>query len=286
MRIRSMLRTLDEFVERALWCDATGPAVISFAQNGEDILLLRAFGNRKAGFYIDVGANDPVVDSVTKTFYDRGWNGVNAEPGRVFRRLAGARPRDVNLQVALSDHSGEHTLYEFPDANGLSTLSSQVRAFHDAKCVERMVPLTTLAEVCRRHAARTIDFLKIDVEGHEREVIAGGDWRRFRPRIVVVESATTPNGDGPHREWEPLLVNADYEFASFDGINRYYVRREDSDLLPRLRLPLNVLDNYVAYRHVQRFVGLGPLAILCARCLQTLIDLAGFWYPRRLSRRT
>src|SRR5213592_2165760 len=99
-------------------------AIVSYAQNGEDVLLDRALRTQPPGFYIDVGANDPVIDSVTKMFYDRGWRGINVEPGAIFARLAAARPRDVNIQMALSDRAGTREFYEFPDAGGLSTLSA------------------------------------------------------------------------------------------------------------------------------------------------------------------
>ncbi|HVX15592.1 MAG TPA: FkbM family methyltransferase [Pirellulales bacterium] len=278
------MRLLDKglrFVERWLWDDRRNAPTISYAQNGEDVLLDRALKGRADGFYIDVGANDPVVGSVTKTFYDRGMRGINIEPGRIFDKLVRARPGDTNLQLALSDREGECTFYEFPDNDGLSTVSTEVRAVHDCSCVERSVPTATLAGVCEKYVPGTIDFLKIDVEGHEHEVIAGADWHRWRPRIVLVESPTTEDGDGPHRRWEPLLLNADYLFATSDGINRYYVRREDEALLRCFRQPLNVLDRYVPYRHVQPVEGLGPLSLAAARRFQTLIDLAGYWFPRR-----
>jgi FkbM family methyltransferase len=271
------------YVERCLWGNQQNKPTISYAQNGEDVLLNRAFKGQPDGFYIDVGANDPVAGSVTKLFYDRGFRGINIEPGRVFSRLAQARPRDINLQLALSDREGESTFYEFPESHGLSTLSTQVRAGQNQKCVERTAVIATLAGVCEKYVRGTIDFLKVDVEGHEPEVIAGADWRRWRPRIVLVESPTTADGDGPHRLWEPRLLEADYLFAISDGINRYYVRGEDDRLLACFRQPLNVLDNYVAYHHVHRYQDLGPLAISAAHCLQKVIDVAGFWYPRRLT---
>ncbi|HUY87288.1 MAG TPA: FkbM family methyltransferase [Pirellulales bacterium] len=286
------------FVERWLWGDrphepevshAQDGPMISYAQNGEDVLLARAFKGQTRGFYIDVGANDPVADSVTKFFYDRGFCGINIEPGRVFDKLTLARSRDINLQIALSDREGECTFYEFPDCDGLSTLSAYVPAHQNLPCVERTAVVATLAGVCEKYVQGTIDFLKIDVEGHEPEVIAGGDWRRWRPRIVVVESPTLDDGDGPHLQWEPRLLEADYLFAASDGLNRYYVRREDERLLGCFRRPPNVLDNYVPYRFIQPVQAtqpkgnLGPLALSAARWLQKVIDVAGFWYPRQLT---
>ena len=80
---------------------------ISYAQNFEDVMLHRALRDVKKGFYIDVGANDPVVDSVTKAFYDSGWRGINIEPVKEFyEKLQQDRPDDINLQLAARASKG------------------------------------------------------------------------------------------------------------------------------------------------------------------------------------
>lgn len=228
--------------------------MISYAQNAEDVLLSRLFPPGRPGFYIDVGANDPVTDSMTKHFYDLGWRGINVEPAaRPFERLLQLRERDVNLNVGLSDKEGTLSFYEFTAGlPGSSTFSLGQAEWHrdsGAEFVEREVRVTTLADVCEEHVAGTIDFLSIDTEGHERLVLEGGDWSRWRPRVVVVE-ATQPNTLIPtHDQWEHILTGADYLFAAFDGLNRYYLRREDADLLPALAAPANVLDDFVPFKY-------------------------------------
>lgn len=222
----------------------------SYAQNAEDVPLWRIFKDQPEGFYVDVGASGP-NDSITRVFYEKGWSGVNIDPLPHFiDELNQVRPRDTNLQLAVSNHSGTATLYASVDAalGGLSTLDAGHSADlqkqgYATKPVE--VPMTTLAEICATHANRPIDFLKIDVEGHEKGVIEGADWTRWRPRVLVIE-ATEPMSPKPaHQEWEPLLVNAGYLFALFDGLNRFYVREEDRELLPILSAPPNVFDNYI-----------------------------------------
>ena len=112
----------------------------------------------------------------------------------------------------------------------------------------------TLAAVCDQYAAgRPIDFLKVDAESHEREVLVGGRLGPYRPRAVVVESAEL---EPP--AWEPILVDAGYLFAAYDGLNRYYLRHEDRDLLPRLARPANCLDDYVLYESRSRSPTCGP----------------------------
>ena len=75
--------------------------MISYAQNFEDVILWRVFKDIISGFYIDVGAYHPRIDSVTKWFYDQGWNGINIEPSKEYLdRFYDERPRDLNLNLA------------------------------------------------------------------------------------------------------------------------------------------------------------------------------------------
>jgi FkbM family methyltransferase len=223
-------------------------AMISYAQNHEDVLLQRAFPDAKDGFYIDVGANEPIADSVTKHFYERGWHGINIEPGiGPYERLCADRKNDINLNVGLSIREATAELIEFPANPGLSTFSSELASkwshMLELESIKRTVPVMTLAQVCEAYVDRPIDFLKIDVEGYEREVIEGGDWGRWRPRVILIE-ATWPE------RWEHLIVAADYVFVIFDGLNRYYVPAEDRQLGPALNVPANFCDNYIpAYYH-------------------------------------
>jgi hypothetical protein len=130
-----------------------------------------------------------------------------------------------------------------------TTVSAEVAAtFREQgmKFAEFYAEVRTLADVCQEYVgAREIEFLKIDVEGHERHVILGGDWARWRPLVVLVE-ATAPNSPVPnHETWEQLLLDAGYVHVLFDGLNRFYVPREAEGLAAVLRAPANFFDNYV-----------------------------------------
>jgi FkbM family methyltransferase len=262
--------------------------IISYAQNREDVLLNRLFPEGYQGFYIDVGANHPVNGSVTAHFSRaRGWRGINIEPTCLYHDLCRERPRDITLNCAVSNVAGQATFYEFPPDTGVSTFDRGNATLAARKLGlsprEIPVPVLTLAEICRQHAPACIDLLSIDVEGHERQVIEGADWRTFRPRVLVIE-ATEPNSTvTTHDRWEPLLLEAGYLFATFDGLNRYYVRREEPELATRLQVPVNVLDEYVPFRE-QRAVeelqelrlqlatveSLGPLTLAISRRLNRL----------------
>lgn len=221
---------------------------ISYAQNFEDVMLWRALHRIENGFYIDVGANDPTLYSVTKAFYDRGWHGINVEPVTQFiERLQAERPRDINLQVGAGATDGNFPFYDIPDS-GLATSDPAVAEMHrkegwDVRTIH--IPVLRLADICEKHATGEIHFLKVDVEGAEKNVLLGMDFQKWRPWIVVVEATIPMSRQTAHQDWEPILLNAQYEFVYFDGLNRYYVANEHSHLKPDFASPPNVFDGFV-----------------------------------------
>lgn len=217
-----------------------GDAFVSHAQNGEDVLLAHVLAGVSGGRYVDVGAHDPDVHSVTRAFYDRGWSGVNVEPATEWHeRLREARPRDVNLELAAGSRDGTATLHAFA-GTGLSTIDARVAQGHvDAGRRESTfeVPMRTLARIFDEHAGGDVHFLKIDVEGAEAAVLAGADFARHRPWIVVIESTLPLTGIPSHGDWEHMLLSHGYRFALDDGLNRYYVSDEHADLCERFGEP-------------------------------------------------
>jgi FkbM family methyltransferase len=222
---------------------------ISYAQNYEDVMLWRALKHVQHGFYIDVGANDPTDDSVTKAFYDRGWRGINVEPLKSHHQdLVEARPNDINLLCAAGPQHGQIDIWEC-DVRGWATASGAVIQKHgqDGHAgIFHRVSLFPLGDICEQYAQAEIHFLKIDVEGFEKDVLHGMNFKKFRPWIVVVE-ATKPNStEEIHETWESLIVENNYVFAYADGVNRFYVSAEQShNLLDVLRYPPNVFDGYI-----------------------------------------
>jgi FkbM family methyltransferase len=212
-------------------------------------MLWRALSTVRDGFYIDIGAGDPDRDTVTRAFYERGWQGINIDPDPTcFAALAQRRERDINLPIALADTPGQRRFHAV-SVPGLSTLDSAVAYRYRARGwdVRRTkVEATTLAEICRRHAPAQIHFLKIDVEGAEGAVLRGADFSSFRPWIVLAEATVPLTQVENHAEWEPILTAADYRFVWFDGLNRFYVAAEKAEALsPHFRLPPNCFDMFV-----------------------------------------
>lgn len=221
---------------------------ISYAQNFEDVMLWRALKHVERGFYIDVGANDPKIDSVTQAFYERGWHGINIEPLPSHHAdLSKERTRDINLQCAVGSIKGEIDLWEC-DVRGWATTSAEVVVQHSASGHEGIfhrVPVMPLRDICSEHVTGEIHFLKIDVEGVEKSVIEGMDFSRFRPWVLVVEATQPNSAEEVHGEWEQMVLTANYSLAYADGLNRFYVAKEHAELLEALCYPPNVFDDFI-----------------------------------------
>lgn len=220
---------------------------LSYAQNFEDVMLWRALKHVKNGVYVDVGAQHPVVDSVSKAFYEQGWRGIHIEPVLEYAELLrNDRPDEIVLQVALGEMEG---VLELNVISGTG-LSTAVDAFADRHQIERgfearriQVPVLTLKSALKSLIGKDVHWLKIDVEGFEAQVLRGWDSKILRPWIMVVE-ATIPNSpEVDYARWDPILINADYRFVYFDGLNRFYVANEHAKLFDAFSCPPNVFDD-------------------------------------------
>lgn len=228
---------------------------LSYAQNYEDVILWRALKNVQNGFYIDIGANDPSIDSVTKAFYDRGWSGINVEPVEKYHKmLIEARTRDINLLCAAGSSSQTVNLWQC-EVRGWATSENETIREHEKNGQEGWfvsVPMRTLSEICEEFVKGEIHFLKIDVEGFEKNVIKGMDFKKFRPWIIVIE-ATKPNTNiENYHDWEPLIFSNGYNLAYADGLNRFYTSHEqDSYFKGVFKYPPNVFDNYIKVQNIE-----------------------------------
>ena len=203
--------------------------MISYAQNQEDVILDRAL-HSPTGFYVDVGAASPSIASVTRHFYEMGWSRhqYRAQESYV-AELRLQRPRDLSIQAAAGAVPGTCTFHVVDSNRDLSTYDdSRVAdlASEGEPTTTQVVEVVTLDDVLDRAQAGAIDFLKIDVEGAERDVLLGIDLTRWRPRVLVVESTVANTQIPNYGKWEDLVVGRGYVFASSDGINRYYVPKK------------------------------------------------------------
>lgn len=230
---------------------------VSYAQNGEDIVLWRALGSVANGRYVEVGANDPTEYSVSRAFYEHGWSGVEIEPVPDFaERFRRDRPRDTVVQCAVTEDEGTVQLHLI-SGTGLSTVEDEVAAWQRTQgwdVTEITVDARRLDSVLDAELAadHTIHFMVIDVEGGERGVLAGLDLTRRRPWVLVIE-ATAPSTDVPtHERWEHMVLEAGYRLCQFDGLSRFYVAEEHADLAPALSYGASPADRATIYRDLQK----------------------------------
>ncbi len=203
---------------------------LSYAQNLEDYHLNLVLGDVVDGTYVDVGGGHPVADNVSFYFYLKGWRGLVVEPQEALAAAyAGVRPRDHVVSCLAGREDG---VIDFHIVDGLHGLSSAVKANADSaqqygagyrterRDVKRLSRLIDEAGLGR------VDFLKIDVEGAEPDVLAGLDLTRHRPKVILVEAVNPNVADGDWAKWEPTLTAAGYRFTFFDNLNRFYVADE------------------------------------------------------------
>ncbi|MGY4517266.1 FkbM family methyltransferase [Lysobacter sp. HA18] len=220
---------------------------ISHAQNFEDVMLWRALSGVAQGRYIDIGAQSPDIDSVSRLFFEAGWRGVHVDACADYaEQLRAARPNDTVVEAAITDHDGTLRFHEIT-GTGLSTSSDAIAkrhaeagfAVHDTE-----VKAMTLDSLFERVGSREIHWLKIDVEGSEASVLRGWRTSPVRPWIVVVESTRPLSQIQSHEEWEPLLTDKGYRFVWFDGLNRFYVSSDHPELATAFTVPPNIFDDF------------------------------------------
>lgn len=173
---------------------------------------------------MDVGANDPLIGSVTKFFYDRGANGINIEPQQEHTdHLKTARPRDINLAVGISNKAGELTLYGNGAHASFDRNNQRIK-----QEIAHVVPVVTLSEVFNKYVFEDEDihFLKINADGWEGKCLEGMDFIRFRPWILCIESTLPCTTTSCHETWEELVLEQNYVFLGDTCLNRYYAAAE------------------------------------------------------------
>lgn len=168
---------------------------LSYSQEGEDLILARILETMKiaTGFFVDIGAHHPTRFSNTYYFYRRGWSGINVDalPGtrKLFKRM---RPRDITIEcgVGLKETTLSYFAFNEPALNTFSEQEAkkkEVPPYHIVNTFQ--IPVVTLKKILDDHlpVGRIIDFMTVDVEGFDHEVISSNDWVKYRPRVVVVE---------------------------------------------------------------------------------------------------
>ena len=171
-------------------------AQVSYSEEGEDLIVGDLFLGRKPGFYVDIGAYHPWQYSNTFLLYKSGWHGINidAMPGAM-RPFRLARRRDINLELGVTDAPSELTfnIFEERALNTFDPVRARRLIAEGSKFARTtQVRCLPLRDILAEHAPdRNVDFMSIDVEGHELEVLRSNDWNRWRPEVLLAEITAT-----------------------------------------------------------------------------------------------
>jgi len=227
LRLKVSFRALLQFEDSF----SRSPFKLSFSQSGEDIIVWFLLQHLKIQHptYVDIGAHHPEYLSNTALFYLLGSRGINIEPDpRLFAKFTKSRSEDINLNIGIAASSGSMIFYRMTDP-ALSTLSaaeaSRMSSEEGISISERFeVPVDTIRNVLQRHQCCP-DFLSIDVEGKDLEILESYDFATHRPAVICIETISfSLHGNGVKNSAIPvLLARHGYRMYADTYINTIFV---------------------------------------------------------------
>lgn len=205
----------------------------SYSQTGEDLILSHYLTN-KEWCYVDVGANHPSIINNTYLFYKKGWRGINIEPNVILHKnLKRKRKRDINLNIWIGESEGNLEFYTV-DPHTLSTFDKEAaeqykKQGHKVSDVTK-VPILPLSEVFEKYLGeRTIDFMSVDTEGFDMQVLKSNDWDKYKPGFIVLETieySRTGGGKKINQEYDSFLEEKGYMKFADTYINTIYLEKQ------------------------------------------------------------
>lgn len=190
----------------------------AYAQEGEDMILNRYLEHKENGYFIDVGAHHPWRFSNTFFFYKKGWNGINIDPMpnsmHLFNKF---RSKDINLELGISQEAKELEYFVFnePAVNGFSkSAADDILKLPGYKLLYTVkIKTYRLSDILEKYLPneQKIDFLTIDAEGLDLEVLRSSDWNKYRPTFVLAESDSS--------SLEDIRECSIYQFMQSKGYN-------------------------------------------------------------------
>ena len=166
----------------------------SYAQDGEDLILERLITKASPGFYVDIGAHHPFRFSNTYLFYRQGWKGLAVDPAPGFaRQYRKCRPRDIVIEAGVGNTDSSMTYYQFdePALNTFSPEEAKLKNNPPYRLIgTSQVQIKRLSSLLDQHLPcdQMIDFMTIDAEGFECEILLSNNWEKYRPTILLVET--------------------------------------------------------------------------------------------------
>ena len=201
-----------------------------FGEFGEDIFINRILKNIKYGNYIDVGCYHPYKGSLTARLYSKNWNGINIDLSKTSIDLFNmVRKRDINLNVAISNYDGEISYYENSPINQQNSLTKTSNEQTKIK-----IKCQTLNSILEKNILKKIDYLNIDVEGSELEVIEGIDLIKYHPSLITIENNNLLLEDYFKDNVYKKLISCDYVFVNKIGVTNFFLDKDLSKKIYKL----------------------------------------------------
>ena len=202
-----------------------------YAEFAEDVMVNRILKKIKKGFYVDIGAYHPYKGSLTYNLYSRKWNGMNLDISKSSIDLFNiARPSDININCAVSEFNGETFYYENSPINQQNSLISQ-----DHKQKKIKIQSYKLSEILKMQNINSVDYINIDTEGNELEVLMGIDFSKINPTLFTVEDNSFDLNNEIKKKKIIFLKEKNYELINIIGVTMFFVKKdtvsEISDLI-------------------------------------------------------
>jgi hypothetical protein len=220
--------------------------LLSFAQNFEDVILNRAFTNKKQGFFLDIGAQHPVIDSVSRHFILNGWNGILVEPVPAYAILLKEEYPHISVLQKYVGKKGKREMYIVADT-GLSTsdeLLAQAYKNSGLNISNEICEGMTLDEIFEFIGEVDIDWMKIDAENSEVEILNSWKSENVKPTIVVLEVLDPLHKSQIDNEVTELMKSKGYIEVYFDGLNKFFLSKNHGEMKIHFDLPPNIFDSF------------------------------------------
>lgn len=171
--------------------------VLTYSQLWEDLIINRIFSHKKDWFYIDVWANDNIRLNNTYLFYQNWWNGINIEPNiSLYNKINKKRKRDINLNIGIWNNTWEKLKLYIPRGgiwHVLATFDEKIKKDYERQWISifdtQEIEIMKLKDVFEKYTKwKQVDFLSIDTEWFEMEVLNSNDWNIYRPHLIMVEA--------------------------------------------------------------------------------------------------
>ncbi len=211
------------------------PKKSSYSQVWEDIILDFIFEWKNMGFYIDIWANHPKRLSNTLLFYKKWWSGINIEPNvNLYRWFLWSRKRDINLNIGIGPTNWEDLDFFVIHPDTLSTFDVESARQYEKEWHEiveiKKVPIISLNDVYMNYVHdKQVDFMSIDTEWYDMEVLQSNDWQRNRPWFVIVETLEYKRnwfGKKLNDLYDPYFQDKNYHKYADTYINTIYISDE------------------------------------------------------------